>query len=88
MSVTQRLTERAAWFAKARVTVQRWATPPADGLKGRFRPALNGELVSPSGMPEHGYVTYAEALAGGREFKATCAKAAAVLSAKAEGRDP
>jgi hypothetical protein len=43
---------------------------------------LNGELVHPSGRPEHGDETYDEALAGGRAFKDLCKKAAEVLSCR------
>lgn len=82
--MTERLSEhfkeRAAWFAKARLSVQRWAAPPSDLFATRYRPALGGQLVRPADMPEHGYQTREDAVAGGRAFKEACLQALQVAA--------
>lgn len=64
--------EKAKMFAKARLGVDRCSAPPEQGLADRYKPKLGRSVVRWHGEPEHGYLTYAEALQAAREYRDAC----------------
>ena len=59
------------------------ATLDPNGL--RWFPKLAGALVRPTGMPQDGYISRADAIAGASQYREACA--AALASAPIEGQN-
>lgn len=73
--------EKLMFFCKARVGAERFSLAPETGFAERWRLKLSGLLVRPHGMPEDGYLTRMEALAGARLFRQHCRDTAAAETA-------